>query len=117
MAIPGYDEFVMLHNNMCQAVNDARRLQILYALAEQPRNVTSLAESLSVPQPTISRHLAVLRQRGMVTCYRDGPSVIYSVADMRIIEVIEMMRQMFRASLERQTSAIDRVVETDTALD
>ncbi|HRL12052.1 MAG TPA: metalloregulator ArsR/SmtB family transcription factor [Aggregatilineales bacterium] len=107
MPIPPFDEFVLLHNNICRAVNDPRRLQILYALAEHPRNVTSLAEAVEAPQPTVSRHLNVLRQRHLVTATRDGASVIYRLADARIIEVLETMRQVLRDSLDRQQTLVD----------
>ena len=56
------EEINLLHSHICQAIGDPRRIQILYALSEQPLNVTDLARALNIPQPTVSRHLAVLRQ-------------------------------------------------------
>ena len=56
------EEINSLHSHICQAIGDPRRIQILYALSEQPLNVTDLARALNIPQPTVSRHLAVLRQ-------------------------------------------------------
>ncbi|MCS7069984.1 MAG: metalloregulator ArsR/SmtB family transcription factor [Anaerolinea sp.] len=107
MAIPGLDELQLLHAQMCQAVGDPRRIQILYALHDQPLHVTGLAELLNVPQPTISRHLALLRERALVIAERDGQAVIYRLADERIIVVLDIMRQMLRDSLARRASALD----------
>ena len=59
-------EVNLLHANLCQALADPTRILILYALAESPRHVTGLAELLDVPQPTVSRHLKVLRERRLV---------------------------------------------------
>jgi hypothetical protein len=42
-----------------------------------------------------------------VTTERDGTSVIYSVPDARIIEVLDIMRQLLRDMLDRQSSALD----------
>jgi len=106
MPVVPIEEINLLHSTLCQAVNDPRRIQILYALAEQPMNVTALAAALDTPQPTISRHLAVLRQRSMVIAERDGTSVLYRLADARIIDVLDTMRQMLRNSLERQSDAL-----------
>jgi ArsR family transcriptional regulator len=106
MPIIPIDEIALLHSTLCQAVNDPKRIQILYALAEEPLNVTALAAALDTPQSTISRHLAVLRQRSLVITERDGASVIYRLADLRILDVLDTMRQMLRDSLERQSDTL-----------
>ncbi len=103
MPIPPIEEFQLLHNTICQAVGDPKRIQILYALHEEPRHVTALAEALATPQPTISRHLAILRQRALVMPKREGQAVIYELTDLKIIEVLNLMRQILRDSLERQS--------------
>jgi ArsR family transcriptional regulator len=107
MPIPPLDELNLLHSTICQAVGDPKRIQILYALHEQPRHVTALAEILGMPQPTVSRHLSVLRQRALVITERDGTSVMYRVADPRIISVLDLMRQIMREALERQASLLE----------
>ena len=66
MPVIPIEEINLLHNNICQAVNDPKRIQILYALSDHPLNVTALATLLDTPQPTISRHLSILRQRALV---------------------------------------------------
>jgi ArsR family transcriptional regulator len=106
MPIPEAEELNLLHAHMCQALGDPKRLQILYALHRRPRNVTELANDLGVPQPTISRHLAVLRQRSLVTPVREGPSVNYSLTDSRIIDIIDLMRRIMRDTLERQAGML-----------
>lgn len=106
MAIPTLDELSLLHEQICQAVGDPKRIQILYALFERPRHVTALADALDIPQPTVSRHLSVLRQRALVIAERDGAAVIYRLADPRIIQVLDMMRQLLRESLERRSNAL-----------
>jgi len=107
MPIPPTEELRLLHAHVCQAVGDPKRIQILYALHEQPRHVSALAEALDTPQPTISRHLALLRQRSLVKAEREGTSVIYSLTDVRIIKVLDVMRSVLRDILARQSSAIE----------
>jgi len=103
MLSPQLDELRLLHNNICRALGDPLRIQLLYALSEEPLNVTALATSLEVPQPTASRHLAILRQRSLVTTERSGQAVTYRLADQRIIRVLDSMRLILRDSLERQS--------------
>jgi len=56
------DEIQLMHNYICQSVNDPKRIQILYALHDQPLHVTALAESCSTcrsrPSRAISRSCA-----------------------------------------------------------
>ena len=75
---------------------------ILYLLAEGPQNVGDIAEALDSPQSTVSRHLKVLRDRGLVTTERDGSTVVYSLADRRIIQALDLMRAMVMSSLNEQ---------------
>jgi ArsR family transcriptional regulator len=104
MAIPSLEELGMLHERICKAVGDPRRIQILYALQARPYNVSELAETLGVPQPTASRHLTVLRVSSLVIAQRSGTTVTYSLADAGIIEVLDRMRQVLRDTISRQPS-------------
>lgn len=104
MVNPEIEELNLLHAHVCSALGDPKRLQILYALAEEPRRVSALAKDLDIPQPTISRHLAILRQRSLVNTDRDGVAVTYSLADTRIIKVLDIMRLVLRDALDRQAN-------------
>ncbi|MGW8319076.1 MAG: ArsR/SmtB family transcription factor [Candidatus Promineifilaceae bacterium] len=96
-------EFSLLHADVCQALADPKRILILYALSEKPRHVTALAEDLGIPQPTVSRHLRILRQQSLVTTERDGPSVIYHLADDRVIAVLDLMEQIVFDTLTQRS--------------
>jgi ArsR family transcriptional regulator len=106
MVYPEIEELNLLHTHVCSALGDPTRLQILYTLAQAPRRVSALAEDLNTPQPTISRHLAILRQRSLVNSDRNGVAVTYSLADPRIIEVLDIMRLVLRDSLDRQANSL-----------
>ena len=99
---PTIDELTLLHANICQALGDPKRILILYALNDKPHYVSELAELLGMPQPTVSRHLRVLRQRALVATERKGPAVIYRLTDDRLIQVLDKMRLILRDSMARQ---------------
>jgi DNA-binding transcriptional ArsR family regulator len=101
------DEVQLLYTNMCQAVGDPKRIQILYALSDSPQHVNALANILNTPQPTISRHLARLRERGLVTTERDGTMTVYSLAEPRIIDILDQMRALLRDLIEQKTRILD----------
>ncbi len=112
MPVIPLEEVQLLHNYVCQSVNDPKRIQILYALRDQPMHVTALAELLEMPQPTVSRHLGLLRQRLLVTAERSGPAVVYRLTDPRIVDVLDQMRGILREVLERQAGALDAQPES-----
>ncbi len=106
MTVPSMDELKLLHERVCKAVGEPRRIQILYALNQQPHNVSELAETLGLPQSTVSRHLNILRQSSLVVAQRSGASITYSLADAGIIEVLDRMRRVLREVLSRQPSLV-----------
>lgn len=69
------------------ALADATRLRLLLRLREGPCHVTALAAELGVAQASVSKHLAVLRQVGLVEVERRGAQAIYSVSDESIFEI------------------------------
>lgn len=97
------DEINNLHAQVCSGIADPNRILILYKLDEGPHNVSDLAAALDIPQPTVSRHLKILRERNMVNSIREGQSVIYSVADQRIIQALDLLRSMLADNLESQS--------------
>jgi ArsR family transcriptional regulator len=74
----------------------------LYELAEGRKNVSELVEALGSPQGTVSRHLKVLRERQMVNTERDRVNVYYSLADERVIEALNLLREVMADILTRR---------------
>ncbi|HHH82172.1 MAG TPA: metalloregulator ArsR/SmtB family transcription factor [Chloroflexi bacterium] len=101
------EEVTRLHADFCFALADARRLLILYALDAGPKNVTELTKTLAATQPTISRHLKILRERGLVTATREGTSVVYRLADRRLIEALDLLRAVMRDQWVRKAELMD----------
>ena len=97
-------EVNLLHASICQALADPKRILILYALSEGPKNVSELTEALDVPQPTVSRHLKVLRERRLVSTERDGATVCYSLTDGRVIEALDALRAVLLGTLTQQAA-------------
>jgi ArsR family transcriptional regulator len=96
------DEIDQLHAQICGGLADPNRILILYALSEQPCYVSELAGKLGMTQPTASRHLKVLRDRGLVTAQRSGQAVVYSLTDPRVIEALDILRAMLADLLQSQ---------------
>jgi ArsR family transcriptional regulator len=95
-------EINQLHAEICQGLADPTRIFLLYTLDEGPQRVTDIAEALGLPQSTVSHHLKVLRERGLVTAEREGTAAYYSLADRRVIEALDILRQVLADRLARR---------------
>lgn len=101
-------EISQLEANLCSAFADPTRILILYSLNEHPRNVTEITNDLGSNQPTISRHLKILRDHGLVHTARQGVTITYSLADSRLIQALDLLRSVLHDTL---TSKANLIVE------
>lgn len=99
-------EVNQLHADICSALADPTRILILYLLGERPYTVGELAITLNASQPTTSRQLKILRERGLVRAIRQAQSVEYSLNDPRIIEALDLLRAVLRDTISQQASLI-----------
>lgn len=95
-------ELEALTASMCKALNDPKRLAVMYLLADGPQTVGSLAELIGAAQANVSQHLAVLRERGLVTGDRQGTSIEYSLCHPQVIDAIDLLREIQRDALEQR---------------
>jgi DNA-binding transcriptional ArsR family regulator len=61
------------------AVAEPRRREILNFLASQERNVSDIVAGLGLEQPSVSKHLRVLKDVGLVQARRDGRQMLYRI--------------------------------------
>jgi len=81
-----------------KALADATRLRILGLLLTGEVCVCHIHESLKIPQPKASRHLAYLRKAGLVEARREGLWMHYRIADLSD-PVLEALGQTVRHAL------------------
>jgi ArsR family transcriptional regulator len=95
-------EIALLHNRVCYGVADPKRVLMLYALERGPLCVTELAAEVGLPQPAVSRHLRILRERGLVTTGRKGQSIYYALGDRRLIQALDLLRAVLASKLAEE---------------
>lgn len=102
-------EVSQLEADLCFALADPTRILILYALDEQPRNVTELTQELNITQPTASRHLKILRDRGLVRPNRQGVVIQYELADKRLIQALDLLRSVLRDRIAYRANLMEEI--------
>lgn len=103
------EEVIQLEADFCAALSDPTRIFILYALNERSQNVTELTNELGIPQPTTSRHLKVLRERGLVYTERQGTVITYHLADQRVIQALDLLRSAMRDRLNQRANLVNEL--------
>jgi len=106
------EEVVRLHAQVCSGLADPNRILIIYSLADGSRNVSEIASLMDLPQPTVSRHLKILRERGIVRSERDGQTINYRLSDKRIVQALDLLRATLADMLEDQAALARQVNET-----
>ena len=102
-------EVSQLEADFCFALSAPTRILMLYALNEKPLNVTELTNELNILQPTASRHLKVLRERGLVQTTRQGTTVTYHLSDNRLIQALDLLRSVMRDRLTQRASLMNEL--------
>jgi ArsR family transcriptional regulator len=90
-----------------KALSDATRLRILALLVEGEVCVCDIHDTLRLPQPTASRHLAYLRRSGLVEARRDATWMHYRLADVDPV-VKGIVQQAAHAMSHVSTATKDR---------
>jgi ArsR family transcriptional regulator len=80
----------LLSPQLFKAFADPKRLSLLVRLAEEgrPCTVGQVAEGSGVDLSVVSRHLAVLREAGVIRCVKQGKEVWCSVESSAVVQVL-----------------------------
>lgn len=78
-----------------KAIAHPLRLKILCTLGNHEISVQDIVEQVGTSQSNISQHLAILRDKGILTARKDANRVYYRVGDARTLRLISMMRDVF----------------------
>lgn len=91
-----------------RALGHEVRVRLLEELRDGECSVGDLQERVQVSGPNVSQHLAVLRSQGIVAARRDGTSVLYSIADPRLNNVLDDARSIFEHQIAAGAALLRR---------
>ena len=78
-----------------KAMSHPLRLMILCKLGEDEFSVQDIVDNVGTSQSNISQHLAILRDKGILSARKDATKVYYKVTDFKTLKLIDMMREVF----------------------
>lgn len=79
-----------------RALGDPTRREILRLLRDGPKTSGEIAEHFSSSWPTVSRHLAVLRDAGLILSERSGQQIVYELNTTVFHDLVELLVEWTR---------------------
>ncbi len=98
-----------MHAEICKVFTSPKRLEIINLLRDGEKTVNELAEQADVLQANISQHLTVLRQNNVVATRRDGANVYYKIANPKILQAFDLMRDVLLEQLKENEKLAKRM--------
>ena len=80
-------------NSVFKALNDPTRREILQLLHEKDMTAGEIVEQFSMSGPSISHHLDLLKQAGLVNAEKDGQYIYYSLNTTVVDEIVKWLMQ------------------------
>jgi DNA-binding transcriptional ArsR family regulator len=108
-------EIFEMQARLCQAMSHATRLRIVHSLRESPQRVADLAEGCGLSSATVSHHLSVLRNSGVVTPERQGHEIIYHISSSKIAAVCDLMREVLAEQIIHQSDMTRTLLDQEAA--
>lgn len=90
-----HDDDIDVASRSLKAMSHPLRLKILCTLGDREVSVQDIVEFVGTTQSNISQHLAILRDKGILSSRKDANRVYYKVDDPRTLALISMMREVF----------------------
>ena len=89
------EEDIQQASQAIKAIAHPLRLKILCVLGEQEISVQDIVEQVGTSQSNISQHLAILRDKGVLSTRKDANRVFYRIGDLRTLKLVSLMRDVF----------------------
>ncbi len=100
------EKFFQMHAEVCKGMANATRLKIMSLLREGEKSVDELRKRLGLNKANLSQHLAILRQRKILTARRAGLNVYYSIANPKMIKASDILREVLFEQIQEDDKLV-----------
>jgi ArsR family transcriptional regulator len=98
-----HEKIFEIQADLCRAMGNPLRMEIMHLLRSGPMNVNDIASAVDQRQATVSRNLTILRNAGIVVTQRDGNNIMYQVANPKLVDVCDLMREVLTEQIEERS--------------
>ena len=104
--MPTIGELQVFKAEFFRALAHPVRIRLIEELGVRERTVQELQAALGVAQPLVSQQLAVLRGRQLVSARKVGATMVYSLRDPLLTELLAVARRIFDNNLTDTTAML-----------
>ena len=94
-----------------QALAHPTRIAIIETLRDGELSAGNIIERLAIEQANASQHLSILRSRRIVISRKEGNQVFYSLRDLLLNDLMDIMRRYFQGHVEEAVSMLSEIGE------
>ena len=100
-----------LHADVCKIFSNAKRLEIINMLRDRELSASELLEKTGLSKANLSQHMAVLKSKGVIITRKEGINVYYCIANPKIIQACNLMKEVLQEQLEEKGKMASRLQE------
>jgi ArsR family transcriptional regulator len=102
-----HEKIFEIQAELCRAMGNPLRMEIVHLLRNGPLNVNEITSAVEQHQATVSRNLTILRNAGIVLTQRDGNNILYRVANPKLVDVCNLMREVLIEQIGEHSKLLD----------
>ena len=100
------DQIYCYHAEMCKVFSHPKRLELINILRDGEMAVGELSDKLGLSPANLSQHLAMMRERRILVTRKEGNLVYYRIANPRLIQIFDSMREMLFEQLRKDAALV-----------
>ena len=105
------DQIYAYHAEMCQVFSHPKRLEAISVLRDGEMTVTELSQKLGLTVGNLSQHLSMMKDRHILLSRKVGNQVYYRIANQKLLQCFDMMREMLFEQIRQDAALLDASVK------
>ena len=97
-----------LHAGVCQIMASPKRLKLINTLRDKEMTVGELVRLTGMSKINVSQHLAILREKKIVTARRAGMNIYYKLTNPKVLQACDIMREVLFEQIQEQHQVLER---------
>ncbi len=103
------EQIYIYHAQMCKMLSHPKRLEIINLLRDGEMNVTDLSLKLRMSPANLSQHLALMRDRKILTTRKEGNAVYYRLTNTRFLQAYDILREILVEQIQHDASLVEKI--------
>src|ERR1035437_10259909 len=105
------ESILKLQADICKIFANDKRLEIINLLKDTEKSNSELMQKTGLSKETISQHVNVLKSKGVIVVRREGVQLYYRIANPKIIQACNLMREVLVEQLLEKEKVVSRLVK------